>query len=338
MKAGTALGLLAGLGALNALRGGRDGTGPRFTGLLDMIDGGGAGQSGDKFEGGGLLSILGNLFAKPIEAQERVERIAQDTNATKALTKTLEDMAKGGQLTPMLDGKDGLPSVPTLSRRLDGKDGDISSGLTEAQKEAIVMGQKIPPAAFDYRDFQRGTEPSTLTPEQSLSAQGILAQQAAAQAALPTSSAEAPSMGFGKDTLRTDTAPAMKSDPMGLLSTPPTDTSPLGVAPPASPMLDSPTAPNEAAVMLQTLMGTVPQGVGELTKQDYADYVMAGGRLPYTEYEKTTPEYRATQQLSEQYDTFYMMPVEEQMRLINERADILRREAPKPMPFTGPAF
>lgn len=336
MKAGAALGLLAGLGAINALRGGRDGTGPRFTGLLDMIDGGGAGQSGDRFEGGGLLSLLGNLFAKPIQAQQNVERIAQNTAEDKTQAEVIKKVIEG-ELSPKLDGKDGLLSSPTLSPRLDGKDGDISSGLTEAQKEAIVMGQEIPPAAFDYRDFQRGTEPSTLTPEQRLSAQGILAQQAAAQAALPTSSAEAPSMGFGKDALRTDTAPIMKSDPMGLLSTPRTETSPLGAAPPASPMLDSPKAPNEAAVMLQKLIGTVPQGVGELTKRDYADYVITGGRLPYPDYEKTTPEYRAVQQLSKQYDTFYMMPVEEQMRLIEERADILRREAPKPMPFTGPA-
>jgi len=106
MKAGAALGLLAGLGALNALGGGRNGTGKRFTGLMDMLDGGGAGASGDKFEGGGLLSILGNLFAKPLEAQDNVERIAADTNATKAVTKTLEDMAKGGALTSRLDGKD----------------------------------------------------------------------------------------------------------------------------------------------------------------------------------------------------------------------------------------
>ena len=106
MKAGAALGLLAGLGALNALGGGRNGTGKRFTGLMDMLDGGGAGASGDKFEGGGLLSILGNLFAKPLEAQDNVERIAADTNATKAVTKTLEDMAKGGTLTSRLDGKD----------------------------------------------------------------------------------------------------------------------------------------------------------------------------------------------------------------------------------------
>ena len=106
MKAGAALGLLAGLGALNALGGGRNGTGKRFTGLMDMLDGGGAGASGDKFEGGGLLSALGNLFAKPLEAQDNVERIAADTAATKAVTKTLEDMAKGGTLTSRLDGKD----------------------------------------------------------------------------------------------------------------------------------------------------------------------------------------------------------------------------------------
>ena len=128
MKAGAALGLLAGLGALNAIRGGREGTGKRFTGLMDMLDGGGAGASGDKFEGGGLLSILGNLFAKPLEAQDNVERIAADTNATKAVTKTLEDMAKGGTLTSRLDGKDGL--------------------LSPAQKEQIVMDQVVNPDVY----------------------------------------------------------------------------------------------------------------------------------------------------------------------------------------------
>ena len=90
MKAADALGLLAGLGALGALRGGREGTGKRFTGLLDMLDGGGAGASGDRFEGGGLLSVLGNLFAKPLEAQDNIERIAADANATKALTDAIK--------------------------------------------------------------------------------------------------------------------------------------------------------------------------------------------------------------------------------------------------------
>jgi len=106
MKAGAALGLLAGLGALNAIRGGREGTGKRFTGLMDMLDGGGAGASGDRFEGGGLLSMLGNLFAKPLEAQQNVEEIATRTSTNNAVVDVLKDMAKGGTPTSRLDGKD----------------------------------------------------------------------------------------------------------------------------------------------------------------------------------------------------------------------------------------
>ena len=37
----------------------------KFLDFLDMIDGGGAGQMGDKFQGGGLYSVLGNLVASP---------------------------------------------------------------------------------------------------------------------------------------------------------------------------------------------------------------------------------------------------------------------------------
>lgn len=117
------LGLLAGLGALNALSGGELGakfggkaaTGKRFTGILDMLDGGGAGASGDKFEGGGLLSILGNLFAKPLEAQDNVERIAARTSARDILRPKLRP--------------EGL--------------------LSEAQKEQIVMGQIVNPDVYN---------------------------------------------------------------------------------------------------------------------------------------------------------------------------------------------
>jgi hypothetical protein len=36
-----------------------------YQGFNDMIDGGGAGQSGQSFEGGGLLSMIANMIAKP---------------------------------------------------------------------------------------------------------------------------------------------------------------------------------------------------------------------------------------------------------------------------------
>jgi hypothetical protein len=95
--------------------GGKAATGKRFTGLLDMLDGGGAGASGDKFEGGGLLSILGNLFAKPLEAQDKVEEIAARTSA--------RDMLRP-KLRP-----EGL--------------------LSEAQKEQIVMDQVVNPDVYN---------------------------------------------------------------------------------------------------------------------------------------------------------------------------------------------
>ena len=42
-----------------------------YTNLLDMLDGGGAGRSGETFQGGGLLSSLANSFARPLGYKRR---------------------------------------------------------------------------------------------------------------------------------------------------------------------------------------------------------------------------------------------------------------------------
>jgi hypothetical protein len=157
MKAGEVLGLLAGLGALNALRGGRDGAGPRFTGLLDMIDGGGAGRSGDRFEGGGLLSAFANLFAKPYEAQDRVERIAATTRSRDDGV-TLRPRARpemsfgntpvGGGMPaarPMIFGDTpvggGMPAAPTQMVRPEGPAAGMPQAVQAAQ---AVSGMPTP--------------------------------------------------------------------------------------------------------------------------------------------------------------------------------------------------
>ena len=49
----------------------------KFLDFLDMIDGGGAGQMGDKFEGGGLYSVLGNLLASPYGSQDEGRKKAR---------------------------------------------------------------------------------------------------------------------------------------------------------------------------------------------------------------------------------------------------------------------
>jgi hypothetical protein len=41
-----------------------------YQGFNDMIDGGGAGASGQSFEGGGLLSMIANMIASPRGSQQ----------------------------------------------------------------------------------------------------------------------------------------------------------------------------------------------------------------------------------------------------------------------------
>lgn len=51
----------------------------KFLDFIDMIDGGGAGTMGDKFEGGGIFSMLANALATPYgsEDKERMRRVRQ---------------------------------------------------------------------------------------------------------------------------------------------------------------------------------------------------------------------------------------------------------------------
>jgi hypothetical protein len=48
----------------------------KYKGLLDMINGGGANAEGDKFQGGGLLSILANALATPRGSEDRAKEEA----------------------------------------------------------------------------------------------------------------------------------------------------------------------------------------------------------------------------------------------------------------------
>jgi len=48
----------------------------RFRDIMDLIDGGGAGQMGSQFEGGGLLSVIANQIAKPYASVDEERRRA----------------------------------------------------------------------------------------------------------------------------------------------------------------------------------------------------------------------------------------------------------------------
>jgi hypothetical protein len=346
----------------------------RFLDFMDMIDGGGRGQMGDKFEGGGIFSALANLVATPYGSEDPTRRARREAAyraagllapeeeavaapAAPAVTRTkptrdqlisartaemerqrgLEQDVfdpRGPNQMPPLTTAPAAPAVaPVTSDPRGFAPNTQPSMLTNAQKEAMLMAQPVAPMGFDPRQFDRGSQPSTLTPNQASTAKGILAKQQAAQAALPLGNPPQPPVSL-------QPSDAMPNVPFSNISPVPTMGAPSAMTMPSapSPMLEAPQPANEDMIMFTKMMGSVPEGAGDLNMQEYRDYVLGGGRLPYLEYEKTKPEYIATQQLAQQYETFYMMPIEEQMRLINERADIIRRETPKPVPFTGPAF
>lgn len=349
----------------------------RFLDFMDMIDGGGAGRRGDKFEDGGIFSALANLVATPYGSEDPARAARRDAVYRSAgLLSAEQEPAPAPTATPTvrrtkptrnelmsaraaeMERQRGLqqdvfdprgpnqmgasgfrnPAIPTPPSITSDPRGFAPntqpSMLTDAQKETMVMGQPVAPMGFDPRQFRQGSQPASLNPRQAAVARGILAKQAAAQAALPS--------GLSTRTpwyLKTsDAMPAVTPTPIS--PAPASMQAPDPMSMPSSPstMLEGPRPANEDMVMFTKMMGSVPEGAGDLNTQEYRDYVLGGGRLPYLEYEKTKPEYIATQQLAQQYETFYMMPIEEQMRLINERADIIRRETPKPVPFTGPAF
>lgn len=57
----------------------------KYKGLLDMIDGGGAGVVGNEFEGGGLLSVIANAIATPYGSSDRMR---EDMQAQRPMSRT----------------------------------------------------------------------------------------------------------------------------------------------------------------------------------------------------------------------------------------------------------
>lgn len=86
----------------------------KFLDFLDMFDGGGAGMSGDKFEGGGLISALGNLVASPYGSEDEARRNARMAFYGSGVQPTLSTQSaqpmQPGNATPP-----GLPMPPTIN-------------------------------------------------------------------------------------------------------------------------------------------------------------------------------------------------------------------------------
>ena len=102
----------------------------RFRDIMDLIDGGGAGQMGSQFEGGGLLSVIANQIAKPYASVDEERRRAlmqmrglldEEPNAGSAPMGTSGGGVIGGGVSAPAgtDGGDLPSTVPNVSGIMD---------------------------------------------------------------------------------------------------------------------------------------------------------------------------------------------------------------------------
>lgn len=102
-----------------------------FLDFVDRFNGGGMGKSGDKFEGGGLLSLLANAFATPYGSKDR----AKEEALAGLLGKTRPNM-RPNRPAPSAQGMslDSAPAMPRMPNdpklTLPGNpSGPVSDGL-----------------------------------------------------------------------------------------------------------------------------------------------------------------------------------------------------------------
>ena len=97
---------------------------PRYTSLIDLIDGGGAGQSGESFEGGGLLSILANALMRPYGYEDRLRDRKNDTG--RAVTTSVDELMKQRAAMRDMERQRGL-----LQNLQDPRNQDYASGFQD---------------------------------------------------------------------------------------------------------------------------------------------------------------------------------------------------------------
>lgn len=108
----------------------------RFLDFMDMIDGGGAGRMGDKFEGGGIFSALANLVATPYGSEDPARRARREAAYRAAgLLDTEEDMAAPAAAPAVTRGGSDISGLRPQLRP--------DNFMTEAQKEQVVMNQPV---------------------------------------------------------------------------------------------------------------------------------------------------------------------------------------------------
>lgn len=108
----------------------------RFLDFMDMIDGGGKGQMGDKFEDGGIFSALANLVATPYGSEDPARRARREAAYRAAGLLAPEEAEAAPAAAPAVTR--GGTDISNLRPQLR-----PDNFMTEAQKEQVVMNQPV---------------------------------------------------------------------------------------------------------------------------------------------------------------------------------------------------
>ncbi len=113
----------------------------RYQGLLDMLNGGGAGRAGQTFEGGGLSGLLNSLGIRPMGYRDRLAEARPQPNPM-LMTPTVSTM--------------GMPPVqPAVSPYAPGAITQTTlppmGGMSQDQLMAMIMqALNAPPTSLGY--------------------------------------------------------------------------------------------------------------------------------------------------------------------------------------------
>jgi len=122
----------------------------KFLDFLDRFDGGGMGKSGEKFEGGGLLSMLGNLFADPYGSDDKARMASRD-----AFYNAQGDAVPAPTLLAPKAGKRAAPAAMNNNQAVSAR----PTPPTDAQRFGMN-----PPAPYSASPVNVGAPPSYMQP------------------------------------------------------------------------------------------------------------------------------------------------------------------------------
>lgn len=229
----------------------------KFLDFLDMIDGGGAGKMGDKFQGGGIFSMLANAIATPYGSEDEARK-----RARMQAYGLLGDKAPAASImsTP-------VPAVQPVMRpkpRPDNLNVPVTAdprGFAPNTQPTFSSGAA--PVTADPRGFAPNTQPTFST--------GRQYNPAPSYANMPMGEA-------GRGMM----------PPQAAQNMPQTMTAPAsGVAPnmrmPFDPMVNAQVAPNR--MVNPSMTGSVPridtQGVSAMSFEQFAPFISEKYKMEY---------------------------------------------------------